>query len=67
MPEVKAFEPGPGYTKEDWDAVDRPSLTEAEIASMRPFAEAYPELAAVIKRGGGETPVIKAFRSWSPD
>lgn len=54
MPKVKTFEPGHGYTKEDWDAVDSPPLTEAEIASMRPFAEAYPEMAAAIKRGRGK-------------
>ena len=59
MPKLKAFEPGHGYTKEEWDAVDSPPLTEAEIASMRPFAEAHPEMAAVIKRGRGKSPVLR--------
>ncbi len=54
MPKVKAFEPGHGYTQQDWDAIDSPPLTEGEIASMRPFAEAHPELAASIKRGRGK-------------
>jgi uncharacterized protein (DUF4415 family) len=54
MSKVKIFEPGHGYTKEDWDAVDSPPLTEAEISSMRPFSEVYPEMAAAIKRGRGK-------------
>ena len=32
------FEPGRGYTKEDWDAVDSPPLTDAELAQMRPLS-----------------------------
>ena len=30
------FEPGRGYTKEDWDAVDSPELTDEVLASLRP-------------------------------
>lgn len=41
----KVFVPGPGYTKEDWDAVDFPDLTDEELATAKPFAELYPELA----------------------
>ena len=36
------FEPGRGYTKEDWDAVDSPELTDEELASMRPAREVLP-------------------------
>lgn len=54
MTKVKKFEPGHGYAKEDWDAVNSPPLTDAELASARPFAEAFPKMAAAIKRGRGE-------------
>ncbi|WP_245296610.1 hypothetical protein [Rhizobium bangladeshense] len=47
MPE---FQPGRGYTKEDWDAVDSPELTDEELAKARPFREALPDLAASIDR-----------------
>lgn len=41
------------YTQEDIDAVmDNPELTAADIAEMVPFVEAFPELAATIKRRG---------------
>ena len=36
------FVPGRGYTKEDWDAVDSPELTDEELASMRPAREVLP-------------------------
>jgi uncharacterized protein (DUF4415 family) len=50
----KAFEPGHGYSKEDWDAVqDNPEWTDEEIAGARPFAEVLPELAASIRKGRG--------------
>jgi uncharacterized protein (DUF4415 family) len=42
-----------GYTREDWDAVDSPELTAEELAGFRPFAEAFPDLAASIKRKAG--------------
>lgn len=38
----KEFQPGQGYSKEDWDAVDSPPLTEAELANMRPAREMLP-------------------------
>lgn len=51
---LKEFVPGRGYTKEDWDEVsDNPPLTDEELASMRPFAEVFPELAASIQRTRG--------------
>lgn len=38
----KEFESGRGYTKEDWDAVDSPELTEEELAQFRPAREVLP-------------------------
>jgi hypothetical protein len=47
-------ETNPGYTPADMDAVsDNPELTDEQIASARPFAEAFPELAAKMRRAGG--------------
>ncbi|HYF88972.1 BrnA antitoxin family protein [Azospirillum sp.] len=51
------FQPGRGYSKEDWDEVsDNPELTEEEMRQARPFAEVFPELAASIKRRPGRPP-----------
>lgn len=36
------FKPGRGYTKDDWDAVDSPELTDEELARMRPAREVLP-------------------------
>ncbi|MUO77882.1 hypothetical protein GOZ78_03085 [Agrobacterium vitis] len=36
------FEPGNGYTQEDWEAVDSSELTIEEIANMRPAKEVLP-------------------------
>ncbi|SHJ63190.1 Uncharacterized conserved protein, DUF4415 family [Bradyrhizobium lablabi] len=49
----KPFKPGHGYTKKDWDNVQSPELTASQIARAKPFAEAFPELAASIRRGRG--------------
>jgi len=54
MPKASKFTPGAGYTQADWDAVESPPLTDAELGSMRPFAEVFPDLAAAIKRGRGK-------------
>ncbi|MHA3790944.1 BrnA antitoxin family protein [Rhizorhabdus wittichii] len=44
-----------GYTKADWDAVsDNPELSADDIAKAKPFAEMLPELAATVKRRGGQ-------------
>ena len=56
----KQFVPGRGYTKEDWDAVDSPELTDEEIAGLRPMKEALPEVYAALqaeigKRGPAKT------------
>jgi uncharacterized protein (DUF4415 family) len=39
---MKSFEPGRGYTKEDWDAVDFSELTAEELDNMRPATEVLP-------------------------
>ena len=49
----KKFKPGQGYTKQDWDDVQSPELTDEQIAKAKPFAEVFPELAASIRRGRG--------------
>lgn len=47
---MKEFEPGHGFTKEDWDEVsDNPELTDEELAEGRPFREVFPELAKSIE------------------
>ena len=51
----REFQPGRGFSQEDWDEVsDNPELTEAELATGKPFSEAFPELAASIKRTRGK-------------
>ena len=39
---MKKFIPGRGYTKEDWDAVDSPELTDEQLAKPLTFEEAFP-------------------------
>lgn len=39
---IKQFQPGHGYSKEDWDAIDSPPLTDEELARMRPAKEVLP-------------------------
>ena len=44
----------PDYSQADLAAVmDNPELTKADVAAMRPFAEALPELAAKLRRARG--------------
>ena len=50
---LKEFVPGCGYTKEDWDAVDFPELTDEELATARPFREVFPDLYEEIQRSRG--------------
>jgi uncharacterized protein (DUF4415 family) len=51
---MKEFEPGRGYTREDWDAVDLPELTDEQLASARPLREVLPELWEAIQRDKAE-------------
>ncbi|MGX5719432.1 BrnA antitoxin family protein [Shinella zoogloeoides] len=39
---LTTFQSGQGFSKEDWDAVDSPELTDAELAKMRPAKEILP-------------------------
>ena len=39
---LKDYVPGNGYSKEDWDDIDSPELTDEELASMRPAREVLP-------------------------
>ncbi|CAN5176827.1 BrnA antitoxin family protein [soil metagenome] len=62
MPKLlNEFEPGHGFSKEDWDEVsNNPELTDEEIAGLRPMKEARPDLyaalqAEIAKRGPTRT------------
>jgi len=59
------FTPGRGYSKEDWDAVDSPEMTDEQLAQGRPFAEVFPELSESIRRGRGRPPVAKPLQQIS--
>jgi uncharacterized protein (DUF4415 family) len=59
---LKEFTPGRGYTKEDWDAVDSPPLTDEQIAQARPFAEVFPDLAESIRRSRGRPKAEKPLQ-----
>ena len=78
---MRKFEPGHGFTKEDWDEVsDNPELTDEQLARGKAFAEAFPALAESIRRTRGKqkTPTkelvslrldretIAAFRATGP-
>lgn len=49
----RAFKPGQGFTKQDWDDVQSPEMTDEQIAQAWPFAEVFPELAASIRKTRG--------------
>jgi uncharacterized protein (DUF4415 family) len=53
---AKEFVTGHGYTKEDWDAVDSPELTDEELASLRPARDVLPPeiFEALTKRKPGQ-------------
>lgn len=53
----KKFVAGQGYTEQDWNDVDSPELTDEQMATAQPFAEAYPDLAESIRRSRGRPPV----------
>ena len=55
----KKFEPGHGFTREEWDAVDSPPLTPEQLAQARPFAEVFPELAETMRRNVGGRPPLE--------
>jgi uncharacterized protein (DUF4415 family) len=53
---LKEFAPGRGYSKEDWNAVESPELTDEELESMRPAREVLPPalFEALAKRRQGQ-------------
>lgn len=55
----KTFEPGHGYTVEDWDAVDSPPATPEQLAQAKPFAAAFPDLADAMRRNVGGRPPLE--------
>jgi uncharacterized protein (DUF4415 family) len=60
------FIAGQGFSKADWDAVDSPHLTKAELAQVKPFAEAFPELAEKMRKSlGGRPPLARPKRAVS--
>ena len=64
---IKEFVSGRGYSREDWDAVDSPELTDEELAQAKPMKEALPELHAAItdairKRGPVRTKAAVSIR-----
>lgn len=51
---LKTFQPGSGYSEQDWEEVgDNPEWTAEDLANAKPFAEVFPDLAASIRRGRG--------------
>lgn len=53
MTAAKAYRPGRGYVKKDWDAVNSPEPTDQQLAKAKPLRDALPELYAGIKRSRG--------------
>ncbi len=44
----KTFVSGRGYTEAEWAEADFPELTEEELATARPFSEAFPGPAEIV-------------------
>jgi uncharacterized protein (DUF4415 family) len=57
----KEFREGLGFTREDWDAVDSPEMTDEELANLRPAREVLPkeffEAIDAMRRQRGRPPV----------
>lgn len=59
---LDGYQPGRGYSKEDWDDVSDPHETTPEQAAQaKPFAEALPGLAESIKRARGRPALPEAL------
>lgn len=60
------YEAGLGFSKTDWDAVDSPALTKADLAKAKPFSEVFPELAEKMRKNlGGRPPLARPKRAVS--
>ncbi|WP_018856674.1 BrnA antitoxin family protein [Rhizobium sp. 42MFCr.1] len=66
-PVKKEFQPGNGYTKQDWDAVDSPELTNEEIAALRPARQVLPssffEEVDKARKARGRPPMARTKKS----
>jgi hypothetical protein len=63
-PVLKAFVEGRGYTREEWDELDCPDATAAELEQVRPFKEAFPVIhAAIMRELNKSTPTISEGKS----
>lgn len=55
------FVEGRGYSKEDWDAVDSPELTDEELANPRPARDVLPkaffDAVDTLRRQRGRPPI----------
>ena len=47
-----------GYTREDWDAVDSPELSDQELTGLRPMSEARPDLYKALSTSEGSETTI---------
>ncbi|CAN5308882.1 BrnA antitoxin family protein [soil metagenome] len=56
----RKFKPGRGYTKADWNSVDSPELSDAQIAKGKPFVQALPEAARKILKKLAGRPKLAA-------
>ncbi|MBA3446729.1 MAG: BrnA antitoxin family protein [Pseudaminobacter sp.] len=56
---TRKYEPGHGYTKEEWDAVDSPPATPEQLAQAKPFAKVFPELAENMRKNLGGRPPLE--------
>ena len=55
---MKEFEPGHGFSKEDWDEVsDNPEWTEEDFKLARPFREVFGDVKIEILGSRGRPPV----------
>ena len=52
-----AFEPGRGYSRQDWDEVsDNPEWDESGLKSAKPFRDVFPEIGAKMEKNLGGRP-----------
>jgi uncharacterized protein (DUF4415 family) len=59
-PYAPGYVPNPKYTQEDWnDVSDNPEWTDEEVATAKPFAEVFPELAKTIGKRGVQKAATK--------
>lgn len=63
---IAEYKAGQGFTEQDWDAVESPVLTKAELALAQPFGRVFPELAEKMRKNlGGRPPLAQPKRAIS--